>query len=74
MKRTVKPGGTGIEWDTSASGLIDDGNLLEDNINTANKSIGILIDVSNAVGLDVNVEKTKRLLVPRYQNYVTIGT
>jgi hypothetical protein len=46
----------------------DDVNLLGDNIDTTNKSTEILIDASKEVGLEVNVEKTKYMLVSRDQN------
>jgi hypothetical protein len=46
----------------------DDVNLLRDNIDTINKNTETLIDVSKEVGLEVNVEKTKYLLVSRDQN------
>jgi hypothetical protein len=46
----------------------DDVNLLGDNINTMNKNTQTLIDASKEVGLEVNVEKTKYMLVSRDQN------
>jgi hypothetical protein len=46
----------------------DDVNLLGDNIATINKSTQTLIDASKEVGLEVNVEKTKYMLVSRDQN------
>jgi hypothetical protein len=46
----------------------DDVNLLGDNIDTINKNTQTLIDVSKEVGLEVNVEKTKYMLVSRNQN------
>jgi hypothetical protein len=47
----------------------DDGvNLLRDNIDIINKNTQILIDASKEVGLEVNVEKTKYILVSRDQN------
>jgi sorting nexin-29 len=46
----------------------DDVNLLGDNINTTNKNTETLIDASKDVGLEVNVEKTKYMLVSRDQN------
>jgi hypothetical protein len=45
----------------------DDVNLIEDNIGTVNKSTETLIDASKEVGLEVNVEKTKYMLVSRDQ-------
>jgi hypothetical protein len=41
----------------------DDVNLLGDNIDTMNKNTQTLIDASKEVGLEVNVEKTKFMLV-----------
>jgi hypothetical protein len=44
-----------------------DVNLLEDNIDTINKNTETLIDASKEFGLEVNVEKTKYMLVYRMQ-------
>jgi hypothetical protein len=46
----------------------DDVNLLGDNIDTINKNTKTLIDAIKEVGLEVNVEKTKYMLVSRDQN------
>jgi hypothetical protein len=46
----------------------DDVNLLGDNINTINKNTQTLIDASDEVGLEINVEKSKYMLVARDQN------
>jgi hypothetical protein len=43
-------------------------NTLGDNIGTINKNTGNLIDASKEVGLEVNVEKTKCMLVSHDQN------
>jgi hypothetical protein len=48
----------------------DDVNLLGDNTDTINKSTGTLIDASKEVGLEVNIEKTKYVLVSHDQNAV----
>jgi hypothetical protein len=45
-----------------------DVNLLGDNIDTTKKNTGILIDASKEVGLEVNVEETEYMLLPRHQN------
>jgi hypothetical protein len=45
-----------------------DVNLLGDNIDTINKNIETLIDASKEVGLKVNLEKTKYMLVSYDQN------
>jgi hypothetical protein len=41
-------------------------NLLGDNIYTVNKNIETLIDASREVGLEINVEKTKYMLLSRH--------
>jgi hypothetical protein len=46
----------------------DDVNLLGDNINAIKKNTETLIDVSKEVGLEVNAEKTKYMLLTRHQN------
>jgi hypothetical protein len=46
----------------------DDVNLLGDNIDTINKNTQTLTDTSKEVGLEVNVEKTKYMLVSQDQN------
>jgi hypothetical protein len=46
----------------------DDVNLLGDNIDTIEKNNETLIDASKQVGLEINVEKTKYMLLYRYQN------
>jgi hypothetical protein len=41
----------------------DDVNLLGDNIDTVKKNTETLIDASKEVGLEINVEKTKYMLL-----------
>jgi hypothetical protein len=43
-------------------------NLLGDNIDTIRKNTETLIDASKEVGLKINVEKTKCMLLSRHQN------
>ena len=43
-------------------------NLLDDNIDIIKKNTQTLIDASKEVGLDVNTEKTKHMLLSRHQN------
>jgi hypothetical protein len=46
----------------------DDVNLLGDNINAIKKHTETLIDSSKEVGLEINVEKIKYMLLSRHQN------
>jgi hypothetical protein len=43
-------------------------NLLGDNIDTIKKNTGTLIYASKEVGLEINVEKSKYMLLSRQQN------
>jgi uncharacterized protein YabE (DUF348 family) len=45
----------------------DDVNLLGDNIDTIKKNMESLIDTSKEIGLEINVEKTKYMLLSRHQ-------
>jgi hypothetical protein len=46
----------------------DDVNLLGDNIDTIKKNTETLIDDSKEVGLKINVEKTKYMLLSHHQS------
>jgi hypothetical protein len=46
----------------------DDVNLLGDNIHTMEKNTETLIDGSKEVGLEINIEKTKYMLLSHHQN------
>jgi hypothetical protein len=46
----------------------DDLNLLGDNIDTVKKNTETLTDASKEVGLEINVKKTKYMLLSRHQN------
>jgi hypothetical protein len=46
----------------------DDVNLLGDNIDAIKKNTITIIDATKEVGLEINVENTKYMLLSRYQN------
>jgi sorting nexin-29 len=46
----------------------DDVNLLGDNLDTIKQNTETLIDASKEVGIEINVEKTKYMLLSRQQN------
>jgi hypothetical protein len=46
----------------------DDVNLLGDNIDAIKKNTETLIDASKEVGLEMNIEKSKRMLLSCQQN------
>jgi hypothetical protein len=57
-----------LNWTHQLLAYADDVNLLGDNIDTINKNTETLIDANNEVGLEVNVEKTKNMLVSCEKN------
>jgi hypothetical protein len=46
----------------------DDVNLLGDSINTIKENIETLLEVSGNIGLEINAEKTKYMIMSRHQN------
>jgi hypothetical protein len=52
----------------------DDVNLLGDNINTIKKKTQTVIDASKEVGLEVNTEKTKYMLLSQRRHSSDIKT
>jgi hypothetical protein len=58
-----KPGRAEIEWDTPLFAYADDVNIVEENIHAVKKNTEALLDASKEVGLEVNPEKTKYMLM-----------
>jgi hypothetical protein len=60
--------GMKLNWTQQLLAYADDVNLVGDNIDTIRKNTETLIDASKAVGLEINVENTKYMLLSRHQN------
>ncbi|KAJ4428113.1 hypothetical protein ANN_24127 [Periplaneta americana] len=72
---TLKPTHT-VAWSNMIIMLdsIDDVNMLGENPQTIRGNVGILLEASKAIGLEVNPEKTKYMIMSRDQNIVRNGT
>jgi hypothetical protein len=68
MKVQVNQVGLKLNGKHQLLAYADDVNLLGDNINTINKSTETLIDASKEVGLEINVEEPKYMMLSPYQN------
>jgi hypothetical protein len=67
--RKVQENQVGLKWNrTQLLVYVDDVNLFGDNINAIKKNTEALIGTSKEVGLEVNAEKTKYLLLSHHQN------
>jgi hypothetical protein len=62
--------GLKLNWTHQLLAHADDVNLLGDNISTINKNMETLINVSKEVGLEINIEKTKYVLLSCHWNAV----
>jgi hypothetical protein len=60
--------GLKLNWTHQLLAYTDDVNVLGDNIDNIKKNTGTLIDARKEVGLEINVEKTKYMLLSRHQN------
>jgi hypothetical protein len=65
--RKVQENQVGLKWNGTHQHLAytDDVNLLGDNIDTIKKNTETLIDGSKEVGVEINVAKTKYMLLTR---------
>jgi hypothetical protein len=60
--------GLKLNWTHQLLAYADSVNLLGDNIDTIKKNTEYLIDASKEVGLEINVEKSKYMLLSHHQN------
>jgi hypothetical protein len=68
--RKVKENEVGLIGTHQLLAYVDDVNLLGDNIDTIKTNTETLIDASKEVDLEINLEKTKYMLLSRHQNVV----
>jgi hypothetical protein len=68
--KKVQENQVGLELNKTRQLLIyaDDINLLGDNINTTKENAKTLLGASRDVGLEINAEKTKYMIVSHHQN------
>jgi hypothetical protein len=60
--------GLKLNWTHQLLAYADDVNLLGNNMDTVKKNTQTLTDASKEVGLEINVEKTKCMLLSCHQN------
>jgi hypothetical protein len=60
--------GLKLKWTHQLLAYADYVNLLGDDISTMKKSTGTLIDAGKEVDLEINVQKTRCMLLSRHQN------
>jgi hypothetical protein len=47
---------------------VDDGNLLGDSVNTIKENTETLLEARKDIGLEINAEKTKYMIMSRHRN------
>jgi hypothetical protein len=68
--RKVQENEVGLELNGTHRLLVyaDDVNLLGDSVNTIKENTQTLLEVSRDIGLEINIEKTKYMIMPRHLN------
>jgi hypothetical protein len=68
--RKVQENQVGLEMDGTHQLLIhaDDIHLFGDSINTPKENIETLLEARRSVGLEINAEKTRYMIMSRHQN------
>jgi hypothetical protein len=63
----------GIEWNYQIVVCADDGSVLGESIYTTNKNRKAMLKAIREVGLEVNTERTKYMVMSRHQNILRRG-